>query len=95
MHGRMGDDGKDKSRFHERLNAERRAPNSAFARTRFEHAFHLGKLFQLERWRTVFGAIGSSRANAAYLGFGIARTGPKALRMIVAHPFLGASRTQR
>jgi hypothetical protein len=54
-------------------------------------AFRQGKLFHLEHWRTVFGANGPSRANAAYLGFGIARTGPKALRMIVAHPFLGAS----
>jgi len=30
----------------------------------------------------VFDANGSSRAKAAYVGFGVARTGPKALRMI-------------
>jgi hypothetical protein len=45
----------------------------------------------MERRRTVFDANGFSRANATYVGFGVARTDPKALRMIVAHPFLGAS----
>ena len=36
------------------------------------------RLFQLERWQTVFDANGSSRANVIFVGFGIARTGPKA-----------------
>jgi hypothetical protein len=45
----------------------------------------------MERWRTVFDANGSSPANVTFVAFGIARTSPKAVRMIVAHPFLGAS----
>ena len=41
------------------------------ARTMCEQALRQGRLFQLERWRTVFDTNVSSRANAAMWGLGL------------------------
>jgi hypothetical protein len=51
------------------------------ARTMCEQALRQNRPFQLERLRTVFDTNGSSRANAACVGFGIARTALSTLRM--------------
>ena len=46
-----------------------------------KQALRQNRPFQLERLRTGFATNGSSRANAAYVGFGIARTALLTLRM--------------
>ena len=58
-----------------------RSCHDALSRTTADYAFSQNRLFQLERWRTVLDANGSSRANVTFAGFGVARTDPKALRM--------------